>query len=264
MTSILSCVWEILLYNLIQILVGLVLSILLYKFGGNYLVRLNRKGYFEVIMIVFFALLGIVLPIGTFGIIPVVAVLITLKIRTTLIIPFILSNAFFNMLLPYSDISFTWHNGTKRIILAFIAGVLSGIILKIMRREKINLFRDRAYLLKGHFSASDQLTCILNNVGIMIIYLAVGAFADTLFKSYAYEKIMSLIFSGSALGSVSTSLTSLNVTNPFSILSLKISETLMDLVKLSAFCYLLKPRGWVLYYVYYCLIAALMAVSIFF
>ena len=59
----------------------------------------------------------------------------TLDFRIYQLLPLLISNSLFNMLLPYTDVSFIWSTGIKRVILAFIAALLLGILLMINKKS---------------------------------------------------------------------------------------------------------------------------------
>lgn len=118
-----------LLQSIIQIIAGTVIGALffrpLHKAFKNRTFGLPA----QIALTAGVTLLGMVIPLNTFGLIPIFIMLIKAGIKPHLAVPAMISNYLFNMLVPFSTPNFVWNTGYLRVIAAFLIGIGGGIIL---------------------------------------------------------------------------------------------------------------------------------------
>lgn len=253
------------LSNIIQIALGSLLAVIIYR---N--LSLKAKGYVpgfcrDIILISIFALVGILLPAGTYAVVPIMAAMILAGFRLYVILPFVLTNYMFNMLVPFTDASFIWRTGYRRVIFAFAAGILVGIALRLVKSNHESIFKvnNLASFERNSRGFKDIINVFGQYVGKAGVYLIFGVLADILFHRYALSAVFSTIISNPQTAFVPRLFSGLNVVNPFFLLTMTIAGVFMDFIKLSALSFMFKLKALCMFYLYFAIWAVLFSVSAF-
>ncbi|MCX8131055.1 MAG: hypothetical protein N3I35_13280 [Clostridia bacterium] len=265
MLELVAEIGQVLISNTVQLVMGCILSIII-----SYCFRSRQNNENTGLLRVFLYIaasstVGIVLPLNMYGLVIPCITLLALGQRSYSVFPMLVSNALFNMLVPYSDVSFVWRNGTKRVILAFAAGVLIGLALKTLSVKEMTLFRKLNGLGsdKEYSGISGISGFIVDSISMVGIYLIIGVIIDTLFRKYAFFSILGFIFNNPKTAFIPRLLAGYDIVNPYFLLAKNIVIVLMDFIKMSALLVILKPKGLLAYYGYYIAIAGLLSVSAF-
>ncbi len=244
MFDIISEMGETLIFNIVQLIAGCILAWVLYHFLNKKVKPTEGKFVKDLCLAVLFIVIGMILPLGSFGIIPIMAALMILGFKPYIILPMFVSSTIFNILISFNDISFVWRTGYRRVILAFVIGLAFVFILKIskisVRLTNFPKFEDNKINFKGIASIAGDM---INKLGI---FLVVGIVADTLFNTYVLPGIIDAIFKSASF--IPKYFGSLNVVNPFFILAITLVKAIFDLTRLSALISFFKPKGFIIYY----------------
>ncbi|MDP4094595.1 MAG: hypothetical protein Q8920_14710 [Bacillota bacterium] len=251
---------------IIQIVAGCIIAFGIYKCFKKRVSIKETAFLKELIIILFSTLIGMILPLGVYGIIPIAAVLLFLGFRLYTILPMIFSNVLFTILIPFNDPTFVWRTGYRRVILAFAAGLLIGVVCKAFKSDPGKFLRegnmpDFTIMPAGIKGILNLFTQIINKAGLYVIF---GIIIDTLFHKYLFWKVIDFIFTNPNTSFIPKYFAGLNVVNPFFLLTMAIARMLMGFITMSALLAFFKPRGWVLYYGYYLILAVLLGISAFF
>jgi hypothetical protein len=103
------------LSNVVQLMIGCLLSISIYYLAAKNLKSIKSNLAGDTAFIAAFSLLGALLPLGPYGVVPVFSALLAAGLRPFIALPLLISNAVFNMLIPYNDVGFAWKTGTNRV-----------------------------------------------------------------------------------------------------------------------------------------------------
>lgn len=216
MFSLISEVGWTVFWNVIQIAVGCILAVVIYMISIRKYRLFKRIESFNILVIVASSLFGLLLPLGTYGVIPIALMLLTVGVSYINVLPLVFSNAMFNMLVSFVDPSFSWKSGLGRIILAFSAGIISGIIFEVLKNKNDNTIR-----LKAISFAECKMSVFLRivrsfseNINKLGLYLVVGAIINAVFHMYLAERVISFIFINSFSHSLSLIL-KYDIANPF-------------------------------------------------
>ena len=133
MFDIISEMGETLIFNIVQLIAGCILAWVLYHFLNKKVKPTEGKFVKDLCLAVLFIVIGMILPLGSFGIIPIMAALMILGFKPYIILPMFVSSTIFNILISFNDISFVWRTGYRRVILAFVIGLAFVFILKISK-----------------------------------------------------------------------------------------------------------------------------------
>lgn len=252
--------------NVIQLVFGCILSIPVYYFCEGKLIGSKTIFQRDILIIALFSAAGMVLPLNTYGIIPIFIASLAVGFRLYTVLPLLISNTVFNMLIPYTDVSFIWRTGIRRVILAFAAAVLAGIILRAVKHGNEGLLNlnNISNLTEKQAKNINILRMAGRNINIVGIYLIVGVIVNTIYYKYIWWYILNLLNENPSTGFMLSVLTGYNVVNPFFLLTITIVFVLMDFIKLSALLIIIKPKGLVIYYIYFTAIAILLGTSAFF
>jgi hypothetical protein len=225
-----------------------------------------RDGAAVIVPVALSAICGAVLPLGTFGVLPIVFVLASAGLAVPACAAFLCSNRFFNMLIPSTDPGFIWMTGYGRLILAVAAGAAAGALLAAAGSRSGHILRTRA--LK---SADNRRPAVNTAAGLIgglawkaVIFLAVGAIVDVLFKGYFIREIVSFFFLNPVTGPPASSFAQLNVVNPLFLLGAWCIAVLTDFIGLAGLAAIVKPKGLVLYAGYCAVLAAVFCSSVLF
>lgn len=233
--------------GLIQFSIGLIVATILY-YIPSFKPKSESKHHStltDYLLIFYSTILGIILPLGIYGVIPIIGVLYRNQFQTMAIISFLISNSIFNLLIPFTDPTFTWSTGIPRIVLALIAGVLSGILLKIFPQYGEILFRsnflEKLFGKRKPVSVSGMIIRYLQGLLIMVIILFLGQLANLLFQQYGLPSMMRLMYLPQ-FSLIARTFMMISI-KPFFLLALLVMSTVIDLSKLSLFALIFKARG---------------------
>jgi uncharacterized membrane protein YraQ (UPF0718 family) len=233
------------LINTLQLILGCILSILLFYFTNNKIQISGSKLSQDIIIIVLFSFIGIILPLGTFGVIPIIIVLLIVKFKSHAVFSLLVSNIIFNMIVPFIDPGFIWKTGFLQVVLAFTAGVTIGLLLRLLKTNENIIFKihDIGFDEKNPFSIS-IVKNILNKTIIKVVpFIIVGVIINLLFQKYIFSGFFNEIFSNSKTSFIPVFLAKHDVASPTFLLAMTLFTTLMDLTKVSALLFLLKIKG---------------------
>lgn len=251
--------------NLLQIVISSIISILAY-YSINQKIKVIKTGYvYDIVIIVITAFLGILLPLNTFGVLPIFFVLLRLRLKTYLVLPIIFSNIIFNMLVPFNDPTFIWRTGIKRVIFAVVIGIVAGIIIKSLKKdEAIVKIKKASDIFDEAFSLRLILRNIHDNINLMGIYMICGTLINNLFDKYILYNLTSQVFSNQNTAFIPRLFARFNVVHPGFLMATTIIFALLNFTNLSAMIIILKPKGFVLYVSYFMIWTVLLGTTLFF
>jgi hypothetical protein len=241
-------------FNLVQLIAGSFLAVSVSLFikrpGKSSRVDRPDSGFARYIgMVIAFSAAGALLPLGAFGLLPVVVILVKAGYDHRIILPALVSNCVFNMLVPFCDSGFIWRTGFRQVILAVVRGVSVGVVMRLLKSWATDLFRDQNsnvesgrenFLLNAYHA-------VIGSISFAGIYLIVGVFADVTFNKYLLPGGMNLVFTDSRTSFIPLFLSRHDISSPSFLLVLTLVTMLMDLARWSACLAMLKFRGIVLY-----------------
>jgi hypothetical protein len=250
--------------GIVQLFAGCLLSLAVTYAAKSKLAAAQSRIPYSLIIILASSLLGTFLPLSIYGIIPLFVVAVASGFKAYAVIPAIISNALFNLLVPYTEASFAWVSAPGRILAANIASICAGLVLmklasddrciiKRLTLEKLN-FKPIRPVDIARFAAA----CI-NNLGP---YLIIGVAANCIFQRYFLLKLMSGVYSSSIGASTAGFLLSYNVMHPVFIVATTIINSFTNLLQLSGLLAILKFRWVIAYFALYSVLAVLLALSV--
>lgn len=257
--------------NVIQLIAGCLLAIIAYSvFKGRIddafdAAGLKRLSFKRVLIIALLSLTGVILPLGIYGIIPLIAALLAAGFNNYAAGALLISNVMFNMLIPGSDPGFIWKNGYRQLILAFIAGFAAGLLVLITSKGEGSAVRQR-YMpqIKEDPSKPKMLVLLADEsfrkLGLLLV---AGVIADTVFQRYMLGGIVNAFYSNPITEAIPTFFGSQNVSNPMFMLTFKIIYMLMNLINLFVLSAVLKFKWLIRYFGYYLLWAVALAIPAF-
>ncbi|MCX7921351.1 MAG: hypothetical protein N3B21_04915 [Clostridia bacterium] len=255
MSGIITDISSTVLINVLQIVAGCLLSIPAYSLAKALSVKQQRGYITDMFFILAASLLGLSLPLGTYGMIPLIAVAAAAGVRIYIIMPVLISSIIFNMAVTFADSTFVWNKAVLgRMSLAFAVGILSGIILKSIKVNEDTLLRrkDLDKLIVTSKGISGITGTLGASINIMGIYLLIGVVAATLFQRYMFVDVLGAVYASSAGASFAKFLVGHNATtNVFFGLAVVIINIFMDLLKWSALFLIFKIKGIAAYIIYY-------------
>ncbi len=250
----------------LQLIAGFILSAALYMVLCS-LPKAHRFSLKKELTIIFITTtIGLVLPISGFAIVPVIAVLVNKGYPPYTILPMMFSNFLFNMLVPLSDVSFTWHGGFRLVVLAFAAGISAGIVLKMVlnkNRSVVNWKLVHDISLEPS-NLQGIIKSFIKSANIIMPYLLIGVVANALFLNFAFMRIMGWVNTGPIGTIIPVIFKGYDITTPVFLLAMSILSMLMNLRNLSVLVLIFKFKGIFLYYIYFILWILLLATANFF
>jgi len=243
--------------NVFELAAGSVLAVIIYRlFSGKYQ-GFKKNTPFSIFLIAVFSLLGLLLPFGTYGAIPLALALLAVGMRHVYILPMIFSNVMFNMLVSVTDISFSWKTGTGRVLLAFTAGFASGLVFKLIKNEDI--IRQKTYSLYGErrtFSAL-AIEFFSENINTFGLFLIIGAILNAFFHKYLLESVVNFIFLNPLLNNSLKYFLWFDVANPY---FQQIFNLFFNLTLLAAIVRFLRLKGLIVLVATYSFLALLFSI----
>ncbi|MCX8131058.1 MAG: permease [Clostridia bacterium] len=252
---------------LAQVLIGCILGILLYaplrRLFDKGLEKRNRRD--KILHALIASISGVLLPLGSYGIIPVVLSASAAGVGVRLIVSFYISNSLFNTLVPYFENTFTWGLGIKRAIIALLAGVLSSYVIGAIKLTGSRLLRlEIPENLLGQENGIKRFAFTGNRILLSIgAYVIIGAVAESFFYAYALGDIRTWFYSASAGLEFARFLTKYDVGNHIFLIAIYVFNSLMSPLKLSSLLALWNIRGVILYYLFSFFICGALTISLF-
>lgn len=251
--------------NVAQLIIGCLLSIPTYYLAVNRLKNIKTGFAGDTAFIIAFSLLGALLPLGPYGIIPIFAAVIAAGLKPFMVLPLLIANTVFNMLIPYNDVSFAWKTGVKRVIFALLAAVLAGMLIRMLKVKGESLLRPDSATLFGETAGGlrkvfDMVARSINMAGP---YLIVGVIVDVIFHKFLWWDFLSFITQSSYTSFLPEFFAQYNVANPFFLLAMTIGFILLDFVRSSSFALIFRFKGLIAYYIYFAAWVILLGISAF-
>lgn len=263
MFDLISVISTSILNNIIQICIGCTLAMVLINFNKRLFLNRIKKHSQKTIFIIIFSLAGILLPLGSYGIIPIVLALLYIDFKEFIILPMFFSNALFNMLVPYYDPSFVWRTGLLRVLIALFSGIVIGFLLKQFTAGGNNLVKKDINLTIVYKSMLGRYLFLFRKIiDITGKFLILGVIVNAIFHEYILFQSLSLFNSNHYLSVIPKLFSGYDVVNPFFLVTMVIVKMFLDFVKLSAVLSILNRRGIIWYLGYYLILSALLSVSI--
>jgi hypothetical protein len=209
------------------------------------------------------SLLGMLLPFGAFGAIPVLAAGWVLGLELPLVLPLFLSNAMFNLFIPINAPVFILNGNIVRIVTAFAAGMLGSLWMRDATEE--NALRGGTFqrLFQCQEIKSNYLRILKDYVEAAGLFIVAVAVLKAVFSFDLMYGLQNAFYSTDFGLSAIYAMARLNVMNPFFTASGQLVERLLDFSSLAAFLLLFRFRRALGLYGLYAAIALLLAVSIF-
>ncbi len=257
--------------NVIQLIAGCLLAIITHSvFKGRIDDALDTDGlkrlsFKRTAIIALLSLTGVILPLGIYGIIPLIAALLTAGFNSYAAGALLVSNVMFNMLIPGSDPGFIWKNGYRQLIFAFIAGFAAGLLVLLASKREGSAVRQR-YMpqIKEDPSKPKMLVLLADDsfrkLGLLLV---AGVIADTVFQRYMLGSIVNAFYSNPITEAIPTFFGGRNISNPMFMLTFKIIYMLMNLINLFVLTAILKFKWLIRYFGYYLLWAVVLAIPAF-
>ena len=217
MFGLVNDIGGVVLSNVLQIAVGSVLAVIIYKFSVGKCHIFKVRTSYSILVIVASSLLGLLLPLDTYGVIPVALMFLAVGVRYENVLPLMFSNAMFNMMVSFVDQSFSWKTGIGRIILAFIAGIVSGVVFKIFKSKNENIIKIKTSSLNGG-SPNILLEIVrffCENINALGLYLVAGAIINVVFHKYLLESVINIVFMNPSFSNSLSFLLIFDIANPF-------------------------------------------------
>lgn len=252
--------------NILYIILGGLISFPLFRFLNGRCKKTESFKGADILIMFAGSVVGVVIPLGTYGIIPIVAAFYFAEFKSYKILPFIVSNYIFNMTIPFTEANFTWKTVPMRIIVACLAGAFAGIIAKMFsKKSEGKIFHERLFKLSVKGDGFKGLLSYLKAcIETTVIFVLVGVVLNSIFHRFIMYDTLKVVYS-SALGSITLKyMNGFNVMNPFFMMALTIVTILMDITKLSALSFMLRIKGIAAYLLYFLALATILASSIYF
>jgi hypothetical protein len=251
--------------NLVQLVIGC-----MFLFSVHFLLTV-KKGKVQTvcsnnnISIYISALIGITLPCGTYGAVPVVIGLYMSGTEIFSLIPLLISNFIFNMSIPLLEVNFIWKANAFRILTAVITGVFTGILLRSFKMDGSKILREKPgyNLIICHHDLKGFILLCKNFIDSAGLYLILGVTLHIFFDRYIFYSLLKALYSSSVGLYAINYFMGLDVANFMFAAAGQIINRLMDLTALSAFLWLLKFKSVVILYVYYFLIVITLIIPVF-
>jgi hypothetical protein len=199
-------------------------------------------------------------------VIPVIAALLAIGFQPFVSLPLLFSNSVFNMLVSWTDPSFTWKTGFLRVAFAMGCGIILGLFLKVcnfktnklIHNGSLPVFHGKPPQLSGLWSVFREA------IMKMAILLVCGVVIDNLFHKYLFWNMLNQVYTNPSTSFIPRIFSGLDVVNPFFLITLSIFGVLLDLTRLSGLLVLFKKKGIILYFSYFFFLVIITGISAFF
>lgn len=245
MSSLLLEAGNSIISQIIQFTIGFFLALFIYYLPDHKLDSGNKHHYLITIVT---SLLGMLLPIGIYGLIPICAAITKIGFPLYATLSLIISNSLFNALVPFVDPTFTWRTGLPRIIIAFLAGIIAGVNIKAFR------FADNGVLEKNSLSSvfhkpegfAQSIKSYFKSLWVIGIYLFIGVCAELLLKRFDIVQIIFQMAYAPQFGFIAKYFLMFSV-KPLFLLAMVTLTALINPLRLSGVFTLLGIKGIYLY-----------------
>lgn len=217
----------------------------------------------DIITMLAASILGILLPFNTFGMLPLFFVFLNLGYKYYQVMPALLSNFIFNMSVPFKDPTFVFRTGYKRVLLAFVIGVIAGFLLRKIRNTEWAFSNKQPEILYKSIGISNILNHINQNINLMGIYMILGVIINRLFNDYVMYTLTTQVASNSVTAFIPRYMSTFNVVSPGFLLALCVIYALLNISNISALLLVLKPKGLMSVVVYYIVWIMILAINMF-
>ena len=251
--------------NVAHLIIGCILSIPIYYLAAKKLKNIKSSFASDIALVVVFSLLGALLPLGPYGALPAFAALLAAGLKPYMVLPLLISNTVFNMLIPYNDVSFAWKTGMKRVVFALLAAILAGMVLRMVKDKGEGLLRSANITAPGENSGDLKKVfgMLARNISLAGPYLIVGVIVDVAFHKFIWWDILYFITHNSYTSVIPGFFARYNVVNPFFLLAMTIVFILLDFVRTSSYMMIFRFKGLVVYYIYFAAWVILLGISAF-
>ncbi|MBH1940791.1 permease [Mobilitalea sibirica] len=265
MNEIFSIISKETIKAILQLGIGTILSALIYKKITLIYSDTKNNMVIRIGMILAGSVLGMILPLNIYGVFPIVIAILAAGLPLCVGLPILISNSLFNLSIPYLDQTFVWRTGGYRIGLAFLAGIIGGLILNRWKISTRSIVKEHILLTyEQQKDASKITTLISKNISSTGLYLIVGVIINVLFQQYLLWSIIEYIINNPGMSSVAMYFAGLNVVNPIFILAMNIVNMFMNLIFLSGIFAFFKLKGIILFVAYYALLVGILGISAYF
>lgn len=246
--TIMILIGKTLLFQMVQMLAGCLLAYALWKMlegKPGAVSELNRE---KVLVTILASLMGIALPMGIYGMIPMVLVLVRLGLRFSLAVPLLVSNFLFNMLVPFTEVGFSWKSGLLRMLLAVGMGIAAGLVLSRIKTDPAGLLRTVG--LKENPKGPIGLAhSYLMAAGV---YLILGVVLEVIFKEYFFYDFVNVVNISQISAVVFGFVKGYDITTGLFLINMILFNLVVNVITLSGVLFLFKWRGTLVYYAYFC------------
>lgn len=236
--------------NIIQMTIGCLLGMV----AGKLVSKCNCH---KVILIAVSSLMGILLPLGPFGLIPVAVIAYSTGLKLYSIAPMFITGLIFNSMTPFTDPTFVWKTGYLRVLFAIIAGVLGGIVFWLLRGQEGRLHKlNKAY-------PANMKQFVLETISTIGPYLIIGTIAEALFKEYILYDFPGWIFNNPHFKTIPADLSHYNIMNPYFSLAVLVFYTVANFQNLAAMLAMFRIKGLLYFYGFFAVCAILLSLTAF-
>ncbi len=250
--------------NFLQIIIGSVLSVILYHSikTGVENIKINLKN--DLLIISATSCLGLMLPLNTFGVLPVFFCFVFAGLKIYSALPVLFSNMLFNLLIPFNDPTFILKTGISRLVLAFIIGVTAGIFLRSFKLSgNIVRISSASEMFDGNLSVKSTIRNINRNINSWAPIMIGGVLFNNIFDKFIIYNLTSEVFKNENTSFIPRLFAKFNVVHPGFLLTLCIVYALMNFTNLAAIFAALKPKGILIYIGFFAVWALLLGTTIF-
>jgi hypothetical protein len=254
-----------LLSNTVQLSAGCITAYAAYRVLYGRSAAVQSSSALQIISILLSSLAGVLLPFGTFGIVPLVILLLAAGFRGYTVVPVLFSNFLFNLPVAYTDPGFTWRTGMGRVLLALVIGIAAGMIMRLAGVNETAIFRNTRLPVpeRGRFAMKNFCFVVFANLKYMAAFLLLGAVIGVLFNEYLLWDVINYLFTNPSTSFLPRLFATYNVAHPAFILSMTIVTMFMKFFGLAALIAVLKLRGLAAYIAFYAVWSILLAIPAF-
>jgi hypothetical protein len=254
------------LLNIAQFMLGCMAAGFMYWLISRWGRAGKENSLSDLIIMAAGAMIGMLLPLGPYGMLPILAVGLVGSLRLYHVLPFYTTGMLFNTSIPFTQNNFLWNSIPGRVLLALSVGMAAGLLIKLLKLEKEHVIRlhiaDQLAPKSGNMA--QVFKAAVTGVYIIGSYLVLGAAANVLFHRYLFPDFITWVYSNpSGFELAKVFLTHNASTKPLFLVSVVIVNTLLDLMAASGLLLIFRIKGVIGYYAYLSLWVLLLMSSIF-
>lgn len=244
----------------IQLLIGIVLSFPLYR-----LLKKARTFLWahNILSALVFCLLGVLLPLGPFGVLPLAIGASMALQASTYVLPILASNATFNMLIPLNETGFRFSASMIRILSALVIGFLCYLVLRLMDKDPLRLLRkNKQDLFTSSYEKGlgNLFTVYVNEIGLFLIL----AVLLNSIRAYLVSDTMTVFLNTGIGNSFKNLLLERNASNSLFFISMSsLFNTLIDFSAPAAFLSFFRARTVLTFYIVAGVVCVVLLIPIF-